>query len=46
MECVMAENKKVPRPAEVTAEAKVKIRIRRLDKIETARNIASNSSGN
>ncbi|MEU0519980.1 hypothetical protein [Streptosporangium sp. NPDC006007] len=42
----MTEDEKIQQPTEVKAEVKVKIRIRRLDKIETTGNVASNASGN
>ncbi|MBB4916796.1 hypothetical protein ACFY19_21950 [Streptosporangium saharense] len=42
----MAGSDKSPRPTEGAAETKTRIRIRRLDKIEMAGNVASNSSGN
>ncbi|GAA3104153.1 hypothetical protein [Streptosporangium carneum] len=42
----MAENPRSQQPAEVVAEARTRIRIRRLDKVETTGNVASNSSGN
>ncbi|MGW4423907.1 hypothetical protein [Streptosporangium sp. NPDC004631] len=42
----MTEDEKIQQPTEVKAEVKVKIRIRRLGKIETTGNVASNASGN
>ncbi|MER7208732.1 hypothetical protein [Streptosporangium sp. NPDC000239] len=42
----MAGNDKSPRPTAGAAQIKRRIRIRRLDKIEMAGNVASNSSGN
>ncbi|MEV7011522.1 hypothetical protein [Streptosporangium sp. NPDC051022] len=42
----MTETTKTPQPTEATTEVKTKIRIRRLDKVETTGNVASNSSGN
>lgn len=42
----MTEDRETQQTAEATAESTFKVHIRRLNKFETARIVASNSSGN